>query len=83
MTTKYISKRESQGHIHNKNNRFNITDDLVLHELTSDNEVKKLEQQMVFVEGKQIDINFQDEEFGWRTPLHIACEKGEIKILKT
>lgn len=76
MVEKFSPKKEQQNNKKSSYARFNQVDDLTLHEFASENEVKKLEGQMIFVEANKIDINFQDEEFGWRTPLHIACERG-------
>ena len=51
-------------------------DDLVLHELICFNEVKKLNEKLKLVKFGKININVQDDDFGGRTALHVACHSG-------
>ena len=48
--------------------------DLTLHELASNGDVKQIEACVKL--GKTESINEQDEEYGFRMPLHIAAQIG-------
>ena len=48
--------------------------DLTLHEYAATGDVKQIEAHVKL--GKTASINDQDDEYGYRTPLHIAAQKG-------
>ena len=48
--------------------------DLTLHELASTGDVKQIEACVKL--GRTESINEQDEEYGFRMPLHIAAQIG-------
>ena len=50
--------------------------DLTLHELAAACDVRQLEAHVRL--GKVSGINDQDEEYGYRMPLHIAAQTGNI-----
>lgn len=49
--------------------------DLTLHEYAATGDVKQIEAHVKL--GKTASINDQDDEYGYRTPLHIAAQKGK------
>ena len=52
--------------------------DLTLHELAAQGDAKQIEAHIKH--GKTASINQNDEDFGRRTPLHLAAQKGTYGI---
>ncbi len=48
--------------------------DLTLHELAAQGDLKQIDSYIKH--GKTAFINEKDEDFGYRTPLHLAAQKG-------
>eukprot|EP00794_Sanderia_malayensis_P004736 gene4736-5359_t len=53
-----------------------ITDELSLHDAAAIGDERKIEDFKLFVKRGKFDINFQDEDWGERTALHCASERG-------
>jgi len=51
--------------------------DFVLHQLASTNDVMKLKKHVRLSGFITLDMNLQDDDFGGRTALHIACQHGK------
>ena len=55
-----------------------ITHELLLHDAASQGDERKLDDLKVFVKRGKFDINFKDEDWGSRTALHCASERGRV-----
>lgn len=60
----------------NRRNSSLITHDLLLHDAASIGDDRKLDDLKLFVKRGKFDINFKDEDWGGRTALHCASERG-------
>ena len=52
--------------------------ELLLHDAASTGDDRKLDELRIFVKHGKFDINFKDEEWGGRTALHCASERGTV-----
>ncbi|XP_065061926.1 ankyrin repeat domain-containing protein 66-like isoform X1 [Rhopilema esculentum] len=59
-----------------------ITHELLLHDAASQGDERKLDDLKVFVKRGKFDINFKDEDWGSRTALHCASERGHLRCCK-
>ena len=55
-----------------------ITHELLLHDAASLGDDRKLDELKLFIKRGKFDINFKDEDWGGRTALHCASERGNI-----
>ena len=56
--------------------RYRIIHDLMLHEAACAGDEFKLASNLNYVKRGKMDINFKDDEYGERTPLHCAAGMG-------
>lgn len=55
-----------------------ITDELSLHDAAASGDEKKLEELKIFIKRGKFEIDFKDEDWGERTALHCASERGLV-----
>ena len=62
---------------HRRNSSL-ITHELLLHDAASQGDDRQLDELKLFVKRGKFDINFKDEDWGERTALHCASERGNF-----
>ncbi len=67
----------------NRRNSSIITDELSLHDAAASGDERRVEEFKLFVKRGKFDINFKDEDWGERTALHCASERGKHFLLLT